>query len=62
MNRSGINKVTYIVYREWSGHAMMNEINENNYDVNVLFKGNIACLWVLKNDFISMIAGNSNFS
>jgi hypothetical protein len=62
MIRSGINKVTYIVYREWSGHAMMNEINENNYDVNVLFKGNIACLWVLKNDFISMIAGNSNFS
>jgi hypothetical protein len=62
MNRSGINKVTYIVYKEWSGHAMMNEINENNYDVNVLFKRNIACLWVLKNDFVSMIAGDSNFS
>jgi hypothetical protein len=26
----------------------MNEIKENNYDVNVLWKGNIPCLWVLK--------------
>jgi hypothetical protein len=32
----GINKVTYIVYKEWSGRAWMNKIKENNYDVNVL--------------------------
>jgi hypothetical protein len=35
-NRSLINKVAYIVYKEWSGHALINEIKENNYDVNVL--------------------------
>jgi hypothetical protein len=35
-NKSGINKVTYIVYMEWSGHALINEIKENNYDVNVI--------------------------
>jgi hypothetical protein len=40
----------------------INEIDENNYDVNVLWKGNIACLWVLENDFVSTIAGESNFS
>jgi hypothetical protein len=38
-----INKITYIVYKEWSVHALMNEIKENNYDVNILWKGNIAC-------------------
>jgi hypothetical protein len=38
----GINKVTYVVYKECSDHALMNEIKENNYDVNVLWKGNIA--------------------
>jgi hypothetical protein len=38
-----INKITYIVYKEWSVHALMNEIKANNYDVNVLWKGNIAC-------------------
>jgi hypothetical protein len=32
----GINKVTYIVYKEWSDRAWMNKIKENNYDVNVL--------------------------
>jgi hypothetical protein len=34
----------------------MNEIKENNYDVNVLWKENIACPEVLENDFVSMIA------
>jgi hypothetical protein len=33
-----INKVTYIVYKEWLGRALMNEIKENNYDMNVLWK------------------------
>jgi hypothetical protein len=33
----------------------MNEIREDNYDVNVLWKENISYLWVLKNDFVSMI-------
>jgi hypothetical protein len=60
-NRPGINKVTYIAYKEWSGHALMNEIKETNYDVNVLCKGNIVCLWVLENDLVSMIAADSNF-
>jgi hypothetical protein len=40
----------------------MNEIKENNYNVNVLWKGNIAYLWVLDTDFVSMIVGDSNFS
>jgi hypothetical protein len=40
----------------------MNEIKENNYGVNVLWKENIACLWVLDIDFFSMIVGDSNFS
>jgi hypothetical protein len=31
-----INKITYIVYKEWSVRALMNEIKENNYDMNVL--------------------------
>jgi hypothetical protein len=35
---------------------------ENNYDVNVLWKVNIASLWVLLNNFLSMITGDSNFS
>jgi hypothetical protein len=61
-NRPGINKVTYIVYMEWSGHALMNEIKENNYNMNVLWIGNIACLWVLENNFVSTIAGDSDFS
>jgi hypothetical protein len=62
-NRPGIiNKVTYIVYKEWSGCALMNKIKENNYDVNILWKGNIACLWVLKNNFILMITYDSDFS
>jgi hypothetical protein len=50
-----INKITYIVYKEWL-RALINEIKENNYDVNVLWKGNIACPEVLKNDFVSTIA------
>jgi hypothetical protein len=54
-NRSRINKVIYIVYKEWSGHALMNEINENNYDVNVLWKGNIAFLWVLENNLFQRL-------
>jgi hypothetical protein len=63
MNRPRIiNKVTYIVYKEWPGRALMNEIKENNYGVNVLWKENIACLWVLDIDFFSMIVGDSNFS
>jgi hypothetical protein len=37
-----------MVYKEWSGRELMNEIKENNYDVNVLWKGNIAYLWVLE--------------
>jgi hypothetical protein len=35
---------------------------ENNYDVNVLWKVNIASLWVLLNNFVSMIMGDSDFS
>jgi hypothetical protein len=31
-----INKITYIVYKEWSVCALMNEIKENNYAMNVL--------------------------
>jgi hypothetical protein len=54
-NRVGINNVTYTVYKEWSDHALMNEIKENNYDVNVLWKVNIVCLWLLKNNFVLMI-------
>jgi hypothetical protein len=40
----------------------INEIKENNYDVNVLWKRNIACLWVLENDFVSMIQDDSDCS
>jgi hypothetical protein len=40
----------------------MNERKENNYDANVLRKGNIACLRVLENDFVSTIVGDSDFS
>jgi hypothetical protein len=40
----------------------MNEIKENNYDVDVLWKGNIECLIVLENDIVLMIGGDSNFS
>jgi hypothetical protein len=36
-NRPRINKVTYIVYKEWSGRALMNEIKENNYTVKVFY-------------------------
>jgi hypothetical protein len=57
-----INNVTYIVYKECSSHALMNEINENNYDMNVLWKGSITYLWVRDTDFVSMIALNSDFS
>jgi hypothetical protein len=38
----------------------MNEIKENNYDVNVLWKGNIVCIWILENDFILTMAGDSD--
>jgi hypothetical protein len=31
----------------------MNKKTKNNYDVNVLWKWNIACLWVLENDLVS---------
>jgi hypothetical protein len=41
---------------------VMNEIKENNYAVNVLWKWNIACLWVPENDIVSMIEGDPNFS
>jgi hypothetical protein len=58
----GINKVTYIVYKEWTNHALMNKIKENIYDVNVLWKENIACLWVLENNFVLTIACDSDFS
>jgi hypothetical protein len=41
----------------------MNEIKKKNYDVNILYKGNIACmLWVMENDFVSMIMSDSDFS
>jgi hypothetical protein len=40
----------------------MNEIKENNYDMNILWKGNITCMWALKNDVVSMIVGDSDFS
>jgi hypothetical protein len=33
-----INKITYIVHKEWSVCELMNEIKENNYDVNILWK------------------------
>jgi hypothetical protein len=42
--------------------GIISEIKENNYDVNILWKGNIACLWVLENDFVLTIAGNSDIS
>jgi hypothetical protein len=35
---------------------VMNEIMENNYGVNVLWKENIACMCLLENDLISTIA------
>jgi hypothetical protein len=41
---SRINKVTYIVYREWSDSALVNEITNSNYDINNLWEGNITCL------------------
>jgi hypothetical protein len=44
------------------GIIATNEIKENNYDVNVLWKINIACLLVLENDFVSTIGGDSDFS
>jgi hypothetical protein len=31
-----INKIIYILYKELSMYALMNEIKENNYDINVL--------------------------
>jgi hypothetical protein len=34
---------------------------ENNYDVNGLWKGNIACLWLLLNNFVLTIAGRLRF-
>jgi hypothetical protein len=40
----------------------MNDIKDNNYDVNVLWKGNIAYLWVLDTDFILKITDDSDFS
>jgi hypothetical protein len=40
----------------------MNEIKENNHDVNVLRKGNIACMWVLENNLVSTIMSDSDFS
>jgi hypothetical protein len=40
----------------------MNEIKENNYDIVVLWKGNIACQWVLKKDIVSTIEGDSEFN
>jgi hypothetical protein len=61
-NRLRIYKVTYIVYKEWSGHTLMNEIKENNYCVNVLWKENVACLWVLENNFVLTIVGDSDSS
>jgi hypothetical protein len=35
---------------------------KNNNNVNVLRKANIASLWVLLNDFVSMIVGDSDFT
>jgi hypothetical protein len=61
-NRLRIYKVTYIVYKEWSSHTLMNEIKENNYCVNVLWKENVAYLWVLENNFVLTIAGDSDSS
>jgi hypothetical protein len=40
----------------------MNEIKENNYDMNILWKGNITCMWALENDVVLMIVGDSDFS
>jgi hypothetical protein len=40
----------------------MNEIEDNNYDMNVLWKRNITCLWVLDTDFVLMITRDSDFS
>jgi hypothetical protein len=40
----------------------MNEIKVNNYDINVLWKDNISCMWVLENDLVSKILGDFNFS
>jgi hypothetical protein len=35
---------------------------KNNYDMNVLWKENIASLWILLNDFVSTIVGDSDFT
>jgi hypothetical protein len=35
-NMPRINKITYIVYKEWQDRALMNEIKETNYDVTLL--------------------------
>jgi hypothetical protein len=43
-------------------HALMNEIKEDNYEMNVLLKGNIACTGVLENDFVSTIECDFDFS
>jgi hypothetical protein len=40
----------------------INEIKENKYNVNIFWKENIACLWVLENHIVSMIANDSNFN
>jgi hypothetical protein len=40
----------------------MNEIKENNYDMNVLWKGNNAFLLVLENEFVLKIVCDSEFS
>jgi hypothetical protein len=40
----------------------MNEIKKNKYDVNVLWKGSITCPGVHKNDFVSTIVCDSDFS
>jgi hypothetical protein len=35
---------------------------KNNYDMNVLWKENIASLRILLNDFVSTIVGDSDFT
>jgi hypothetical protein len=57
-----LQKISSIHYGRKLSHVSGYIMLENNYDVNVLWKVNIASLWVLLNNFVSMITGDSDFS
>jgi hypothetical protein len=68
LTRHKHNKEIYVIvgfvvihYGRKLSHVCGYIILENNYDVNILLKGNISCLWVLLNDFVSMIVGQLQF-